>query len=179
VRTEKLREEFDLDIRWSVFPLHPETPDEGQSLEELFAGRYDIEALMQRCKQVAAELNLPFGERTHTYNSRRAQELGKWAEEQGAGEAFHKAVYRAYYVDGCNIALPNQLAGIAESVGLDPDLALATLDKQSHAAQVDNDWRRAREIGITSIPTIVYQQHALVGFHPYADYRSLIDSSTV
>ena len=50
MRTDKLREEFDLDIRFSVFPLHPETPDEGQSLEELFAGSYDIEAMMQRCR---------------------------------------------------------------------------------------------------------------------------------
>jgi predicted DsbA family dithiol-disulfide isomerase len=178
VRTEKLREEFDLDIRWGVFPLHPETPEEGQSLEKMFAGSYDIEAMMQRCKQVAAELDLPFGERTHTYNSRRAQELGKWAEDQGAGEAFHMAVYHAYYVDGCNIALPDKLAGIAESVGLDPDVALLTLDKGRYATHVDDDWKRAKEFGISSIPTIVYQQHALVGFQLYAHYRRLIDSAT-
>jgi len=178
VRTDKLREEFDLDIRFSVFPLHPETPDEGQSLEELFAGRYDIEAMMQRCLDVAKELDLPFGNRTHTYNSRRAQELGKWAEDQGAGEAFHMAVYHAYYVDGCNIALPDKLAGIAESVGLDPDVALLTLDKRRYAAHVDDDWKRAKEFSIASIPTIVYQQHALVGFQPYAHYRRLIDSAT-
>jgi predicted DsbA family dithiol-disulfide isomerase len=178
VRTDKLREEFDLDIRLSVFPLHPETPDEGQSLEELFAGSYDIEAMMQRCKQVATELDLPFGERTHTYNSRRAQELGKWADDQGAGEAFQMAVYHAYYVDGCNIALPDKLAGIAESVGLDPDVALLTLDKGLYTAHVNDDWKRAKEFGVSSIPTIVYQQHALVGFQPYAHYRRLIDSAT-
>jgi predicted DsbA family dithiol-disulfide isomerase len=160
-----------------MFPLHPETPEEGQSLEELFAGRYDIEATMQRCKQVAAELDLPFSERTHTYNSRRAQEMGKWAEDQGAGEAFHMAVYRAYYVDGSNIALPDKLAEIAESVGLDPDVSLLALDKRRYAAQVDDDWKRAREFGISSIPTIVYQEHALVGFQPYAHYRRLIESA--
>ena len=178
MRTDKLREEFDLDIRFSVFPLHPETPDEGQSLEELFAGSYDIEAMMQRCLDVSKELDLPFGNRTHTYNSRRAQELGKWAEDQGAGEAFHMAVYHAYYLDGCNIALPDKLAGISESVGLDPDVALLTLDKGRYAAHVDDDWKRAKEFGISSIPTIVYQQHALVGFQPYAHYRRLIDSAT-
>ena len=178
MRTDKLRKEFDLDIRLSVFPLHPETPEEGQPLKDLFAGSYDIDAMMQRCKQVAAELDLPFGERTHTYNSRHAQELGKWAEEQGAGEAFHMAVYHAYYVDGCNIALPDKLAEIAESVGLDPDVALLTLDKGRYAAHVDDDWKRSKEFGISSIPTIVYQEHALVGFQLYAHYRRLIDSAT-
>lgn len=175
MRTDKLREEFDLKIRWSVFPLHPETPDDGRELADLFAGRYDIEAMMQRCAEVAKELDLPFGNRTHTYNSRRAQELGKWAEEQGVGEAFHMAVYRAYYVEGCNIALPDKLVEIAESVGLDPDAALLTIDKQSYAAHVDSDWQRAEELGITSIPTTIYNNHALVGFQPYAHYRKLVD----
>ena len=175
MRTDQLRKEFDLEIRWSVFPLHPETPDEGQELAELFAGRYDIEAVMQRCVDVAKELDLPFGNRTHTYNSRRAQELGKWAEEEGAGEAFHMAVYHAYYVDGDNIALPDKLAEIAESVGLDPDAALLTIDKQSYATHVDSDWQRAKELGVTSIPTSIYNNHALVGFQPYAHYRRLID----
>ncbi len=176
MRTDRLREEFDLEIRWSVFPLHPETPEEGQELAELFAGRYDIEAMMQRCIDVAKELDLPFGNRTHTYNSRRAQELGKWAEEQGAGEAFYMAVYHAYYVDGCNIALPGKLAGIADSVGLDADAALAAIDKQSYAAHVDSDWQRASELGVTSIPTGVYNNLALVGFQDYENYRRLITS---
>ena len=176
MRTDRLREEFGLEFRLSMFPLHPETPDEGQSLAELFAGRYDIEAMMQRCIEVAKELDLPFGNRTHTYNSRRAQELGKWAEEQGHGEAFHMAVYRAYYVDGCNIALPKELAAIAESVGLNPDTALSTIDKQSYAAHVDSDWHRAREFGVTSIPTTIFQQRALVGFQSYENYRKLITS---
>lgn len=131
---------------------------------------------MQRCLDVAKELDLPFGNRTHTYNSRRAQELGKWAEEQGVGEEFHMAVYRAYYVDGCNIALPKELAAIAESVGLNPDSALLTIDKQIYATHVDNDWRRAKEFGVTSIPTGIYNNHALVGFQSYGNYRRLMTS---
>jgi predicted DsbA family dithiol-disulfide isomerase len=174
VRTDRLREEFGLEFRWSVFPLHPDTPDEGQELTDLFAGRYDIEAMMQRCKQVAGELNLPFGDRTRTYNSRRAQELGKWAEGQGVGDAFHMRVYRAYFVDGLNIAKPDILAQITESVGLDADKALKVIDKRSYAAHVDDDWQRASELGVTAVPTSIYRQQALVGFQAYASYRQLI-----
>ena len=174
MRTDKLRKEFGLEFRWSVFPLHPETPDEGQELTDLFAGRYDIEAMMQRCKQVAGELNLPFGDRTRTYNSRRAQELGKWAEGQGAGDAFHMEIYRAYFVDGLNIAKPDILAQITESVGLDADKALKVIDKRSYAAHVDDDWKRASELGVTAVPTSIYRQQALVGFQAYASYRQLI-----
>ena len=177
MRTDKLREEFGLSIRWSVFPLHPETPEEGQELAELFAGRFDIEAMMLRVYEVAKELDLPFGQRTRTFNSRRAQELGKWAEEQGIGEAFHMAVYHAYFVEGCNIALPAELAAIASSLGLDADMALQVIDRKSYAAAVDDDWRRAAELGVTAVPTGIYRQHALVGFQPYANYRRLITTA--
>jgi predicted DsbA family dithiol-disulfide isomerase len=177
VRTDRLREEFDLQFRWSVFPLHPETPEEGRELSELFAGHMDIDAMLQRLYRVAEELELPIGKRSRTYNSRRAQELGKWAEEQGAGEAFHMAVYHAYFVDGRNIALPAELVAIAAALGLDAEMALQVIDKRSHAAAVDADWQRAAELGITAVPTSIFQERALVGFQPYAYYRRLISSA--
>ena len=44
-------------------------------LEELFAGQgIDLADYMERLKRVAYECNLPWGARTRTYNSRRAQE---------------------------------------------------------------------------------------------------------
>ena len=174
MRTDRLREEFDLNIRWSVFPLHPETPEEGRDLHDLFAGRVDIDAMLKRLYQVADELGLPIGKRIRTYNSRRAQELGKWAEEMGVGEAFHNAVYRAYFVDGRNIALPEELTIIAREVGLDPEMALEVIDKQSHTDAVDADWQRAAGFGVTAIPTSIFRQRTLVGFQSYANYRKLI-----
>jgi predicted DsbA family dithiol-disulfide isomerase len=177
VRTDRLREEFDLAIRWSVFPLHPETPDEGQDLADLFAGHFDIDAMMLRVQQVAKELDLPLGQRTRTFNSRRAQEVGKWAEEQGVGEAFHMAVYRAYFVEGRNIALPEELAALASSLGLDAGAAREVIERQSYARAVDDDWQRAADLGVTAVPTSIYRQHALVGFQPYANYRKLITTA--
>ncbi|MBD3163069.1 MAG: hypothetical protein GF346_11645, partial [Candidatus Eisenbacteria bacterium] len=73
------------------FPLHPETPPEGRSLQDLFGGGPRAEERLrqgrQRLKELAAAEGLPMGERTHTYNSRLAQELGVWAEEHDRGEA--------------------------------------------------------------------------------------------
>ena len=78
MRIEKLRQNFDVEIRAVHFPLHPETPEAGQSLDELFAGRgIDIEAMYQRMKGMMDAEGLPYSRRSHTYNSRLAQELGK------------------------------------------------------------------------------------------------------
>lgn len=176
MRTDQLLREFDLEPVWRVFPLHPETPESGMTLEELFAGRgYDLPAMRARLRTVAEELGLPLGERTRTFNSRRAQELGKWAEEQGQAEAFHQAVYRAYFVDGRNIAEPGELATLTEVIGLSGEEARRVLSQGKYAAAVDADWKYAGELGVTAVPTLVFRGRALVGFQPYAAFRQLID----
>ena len=43
MRTDRLRAAYQIEFQYTLFPLHPETPDEGLSLEQLFAGRsFDI-----------------------------------------------------------------------------------------------------------------------------------------
>ena len=66
---------------------------------------------------------LPYGERTHTYNSRLAQELGKWADTQPGFDAIHDVLYSAYFVEDRNIGDIDELVALAQSVGLPADAA--------------------------------------------------------
>lgn len=161
-------------MRYTVFPLHPETPDDGLSLNDLFAGRMDVPAMLARLGKVAEELELPFGDRSHTFNSRRAQELGKWAEQQGRGQEFQDAVYRAYFVDGKNIAQTEVLKETATGIGLDAAKAEQVLIEKRFSEAVDVDWNRAHSFGITAVPSMFYGDRRLVGFHPYDAFRKLI-----
>jgi predicted DsbA family dithiol-disulfide isomerase len=175
VRTDRLQREYEVELRWKVFPLHPETPEEGTELAELFAGREEeIKSMQIRLRQVAQAEGLHLAERTRTYNSRRAQELGKWAEVHGKGVPFRKAVYEAFFVEGRNIALVDELVRIAETVGLSGDEARTTLLNKSFAAAVDADWQRARELGISAVPTHLCGGKRVVGFGSYDDFVCLI-----
>ncbi len=165
-------------MRWTAFPLHPETPPEGRSLEDLFAGRsVDIPAMVQRLSQVAADEGLAFGKRTHTYNSRLAQELSKWAEIQGVGDAFHHGVFHAYFADGKNIARPKVLAGIAENKGLDPQEAIRVLEQRRFSRDVDLDWTRCRTFGIQAVPTFMLAGQRLVGAKSYEDLTRFVETT--
>ncbi len=175
MRTDRLQREYGVELRWTVFPLHPETPEEGTELSELFAGRAEqIEAMQARLRGLAAAEGVPLAERTRTYNSRRAQELGKWAEALGKGDPFRRAVYRAFFVEGRNIALVDELAGIAGAVGLSADEARAVLAAGSYGAAVDADWQRAAELGVTAVPTHLCAGKRLVGFADFDDFVRLI-----
>jgi predicted DsbA family dithiol-disulfide isomerase len=168
VRIEQLRKNYDIGIKWAAFPLHPETPEEGMTLEALFAGRdYDIEASKQRLRLVAKDLGLPLGDRKMTYNSRLAQELAKWAESQGKGDPFHEAVFRAYYVNGINIGKVEELVTLARSVGLPEKEARSVLEQRTHRKAVEADWSRSRQLGVTAVPTFVVDHQSVVGAQPY------------
>ena len=176
MRTERLRQTYDIDVKLVHFPLHPETPPEGMSLAELFAGRaYDPEAMFNRMKGLMDAEGLPYSRRTHTYNSRLAQELGTWADTQPGGEALHDALYRAYFVDTRNIGDPEILVALAESVGLSGAEARAVITERRFKVQVDADWSKSRQYGVTGVPTFVAGGYGVVGAQPYEALAQLLD----
>jgi predicted DsbA family dithiol-disulfide isomerase len=137
------------------------------TLETLFKGRMvDISGMMARLRKAAEAEGLPFGERNMTYNSRLAQELGKWAETKGNIEAFNQVVFQAYFAEGRNIGEMAELIEIAKSVGLNPEEALQVLKDRSFKHAVDADWERSRRAGITAVPTFVMKDQMLVGAQP-------------
>jgi len=169
-----------LGIRWKAFPLHPSTPAEGLTLEQLFKGHdKDIGMMLARLKQIARQEDLPFGDRTHTYNSRFAQELGKWAEGQEKGDVFHDEAFKAYFVHGKNIAQTHVLVELAESIGLDGNEARDVVDARTFMDAVDEDWTLARSLGITAVPTFYLSGQHLVGAQPYEMLEQFLIENSV
>ena len=135
--------------------------------------------MLQRLEQTARSLGLPFGERRMSFNSRRAQEAAKWAESHGKADAFHNAVFRAYFVDGKNLHEVETLAAAAESVGLrGGDLDEAIRSKTFKAA-VDQDWLRSHQLGISAVPTFRMNGETLVGAQPYEQLAALLTAQRV
>ena len=178
MRIEKLKQTFDIDATLVHFPLHPETPAGGRSMAEVYAGRnVDPEAMYQRMKGLMDEEGLPYGRRTHTYNSRLAQELGKWADTQPGGEALHDALYRAYFVDARNIGDTEILVELAQSVGLPADEARAVLAERRFKDAVDADWAKSHQYGVTGVPTFVAGRYGVVGAQPYETLEQLLEKA--
>src|SRR6185295_4111468 len=117
---------------------------------------------------------LPYGERTMTYNSRLAQELGKWADTQPGGEAIHDALFRAYFVEARDISRPEVLLDIAGRVGLPVDEARTVLEQRTFKEAVDADWALSRQYGITGVPTFVAGRLGVVGAQPYEALEDLV-----
>ena len=180
MRIDELKKQFRVEVRWRAFPLHPETPEQGISLEKLFAGRnMDIPGVLAGLKRVADDLGLPWGDRKETYNSRLAQELGKWAEVKGRGDEYHMAAFRAYFVEGRNIAKREVLADLTKAVGLPEEEAGEVLKSRRFKKAVDEDWRLSRAWGISAVPTFLIDRQRVVGAQPYEVLEQFLRSNGV
>lgn len=83
------------------------------------------------------------------------------------GDRIHDALFSAHFVEDRNLYELDVLVEAARSVGLDPDEATHTIIDGTMAPAVDEDWARARRMGVTGVPTFLFGELPVVGAQPY------------
>lgn len=135
--------------------------------------------MVSQLQATARQLGLEFGSRSHTYNSRLAQELGLWAEHAGHGREFHQAAFTAYFALGRNLADHRVLEELSLQAGLPVHEARKVLADRSWRAAVDRDWQEARQLAISAVPTLLLGDHRLVGAQNYQTLAALLDQNGI
>ncbi len=115
-------------------------------------------------EQYGLDLNVgPFG-----IDSRPALIAEKYAEAQGRGATFHKAVMQAYWQQARSIDDKAVLKEIVEQVGLSSENFDDVLANPAYNAAVSADVDLAREYGLTGVPALVFaDRYLVVGAQPY------------
>lgn len=132
-----------------------------------------------RLKEAARQAGLPMGERKMTYNSRFAHELGKWAETKDKGDHFHRAVFRAYLVDGKNIGKVSVLIDLAAKLGLSRTEAQQVIDTRAFKHAVDTDWSRSLQVDPEYIPALMVNESLLVNPQRYQLFEQFMKENHV
>jgi predicted DsbA family dithiol-disulfide isomerase len=84
--------------------------------------------------------------------TRKAHEAAAFAREHGAGDAMHRALYEAYFVEQRDIGRIDVLVAIGAAAGLDGLALRIALDVDRYAEQVVAQEAEARRLGITAVP---------------------------
>jgi predicted DsbA family dithiol-disulfide isomerase len=161
---ERLKANHDVTTSWRSFELRP--PDSPPIPAEY---RRRIEQTRPQLEQIARErYNLILNAGPFGVNSRPALIGAKFAEAQGAGEAYHDAVFRAYWQEARDIGDQAVLTEIATAVNLDPAAFGEALDDPRWLTAVTDDVRLAHSMGLTGVPALLFAEKYLVsGAQPY------------
>jgi predicted DsbA family dithiol-disulfide isomerase len=127
-------------------------------------------------KRAREEYGLEIKRGTFGINSRPALIAQKYAESQGKGEQFQKAVMEAYWQQARSINEPAVLKEIAEGVGLDTQDFEGVLTNPAFEAEVDADIEQAHEYQLDAVPALVFAEKYLVmGAQPYAVLEQVVE----
>jgi predicted DsbA family dithiol-disulfide isomerase len=161
----KLKPEFDLDVAWRGFQIHPDWPAEGMPASEF---RRDMSpetrrAIWTRIGEMAGAAGVAMKPPELLTNSRLALEAAEFAAELGKGEAFEERVYRAYFNDGLNIGRQGVLAELAADVGIDREDLNVALESNHYTLRLKNNAMIAHKRNVDGVPTFFVGEYPLVG----------------
>lgn len=163
----RLLAEFELELDWCGFELHPDTPKDGRPLSDLFPG-VDLDALHERTRAFAAGFGVKdFTPPKRLQNTQRILALAEVARDEGRLEALRSAAFEAHWRQGADFESDTDLRQIAKDAGMDPEPALARAEETEIRERVASRQAQARRAGVTSIPTFAIHGERIVGCHPY------------
>lgn len=181
-RLDRLRKELgdavELREDWKPFEIHPEVPPEGIPVSALGYPSAQWEMMMQNLRRAAAEEGLEVGNRPKVSNTHRALAAGAYvqAEEPEHFDAFHRALFRAYFAEGRDLGDAEVVRELARETGVDAARMDEALDEGRYEAELRATTDAARQRGITGTPTFVFgDRYAAVGAQPAAELRRVVD----
>jgi len=177
-RVKKLQKIFDISTQLIHFPLHPKTPAEGMPLVDLFKiSPKQLKEKNNEMMKIMTFEGLSYNPRSHTYNSRLAQEIGAWATSKSKDTLIHDKFFEAYFINGQNIADIEVIIKIVKSIGLDTSEAHNIITERTFKRQIDNDWDTSYKTGVTGVPTFILDNNFLEGAQPYEHLEKLVEQA--
>jgi predicted DsbA family dithiol-disulfide isomerase len=116
--------------------------------------------------------------RTWSSNSHLALEAAEYAMQTASEEtawAFHRRLLKAYFTDLADLYDVELLVGLADEVGVDGAGLREALADRRFEAEVDQGIAWSRQIGVTAIPTFIFNERAgMVGAQELPAFRELM-----
>lgn len=166
-RVDKLEEEFNADIEWRGFEIHPETPKEGSIIDDLNFDKRYIEMMKDNIMKLANEVRLNIKFPAKISNSRMALEIAEYAKEKGKFKEFHNAIFKAYCQEEKDIGNKEFLFNTAKEVGLNIEELKEYLENGQAKNKLNKYLDEVRKYKITGVPTFIIGDKIIVGAQPY------------
>lgn len=154
----------DVEVTYRPYELDPSTPTEPAPLRERLAKKFgadNLDTMNARLAEIGAGEGITFdfanALAVNTLTAHRVLRLALTEYGPGAQAALKDRLLAAYFTEGENVADHARLAEFAVEAGLDRDRVLAYLASDEGVAEVRREIDQAREMGVTAVPTFVFE----------------------
>jgi len=169
---EKLQASHGVIVSWKAFELRPKEgpPPPADYVERIKAGRPQLHAIAE------THYGIKMNQGKWGIDSRPSLIGMKYAEKHGKGDAYHKAVFEAYFLDAKNIEETAILGNIAQAIGLDRNEFLAGLKDEALYNAVMLDVMTAHQYQIRGVPALIFENKFYIpGAQPYEELVRVVE----
>lgn len=169
-------------IKWHPFELNPDMAAEGENLREHIMRKYgsteeQSQQARDRLSEIGAGLGFEFkfSDDSRMVNTFKAHQLIHWAGPQGKEHPLKMALFEAYFHGQKDLNVPDVLADVAASVGLDRAEALKVLEEDQFADEIRQEEDFWRQNGIQGVPAVIFdRRHLITGAQGVENYASIL-----
>jgi predicted DsbA family dithiol-disulfide isomerase len=176
-RVEQLKKNYDLEVEWRPFEIHPETPKEGTDLNNLPYPEEYLDMMKANIKKLADDVGISLKLSDKLPNSRLALYLSEFARKNGKFDDFHKLVFDSYWKDGKDIGDQAFLLGLAETIGLNRNDMLEYINSEEPKSKLTKSLKDLKQYGINGVPTFIIGDKIVVGAQPYDVFKNVIENT--
>lgn len=164
----------EVEVVWRSFQLDPSHPKGvRQPVYQALAAKFDspvdqVRAMTERVKGLAAQEGLEYDfDRALSVNTFDAHRMTQLAKAYGLGGEMHERLLRAHLVEGEAVDDADTLVRLGAEVGVPAGQARQMLAGDGYAAEVAEDIRAARSLGVTGVPFFALdRKHGIAGAQP-------------
>ncbi|MBS4804724.1 MAG: DsbA family oxidoreductase [Clostridium sp.] len=153
----------DVEVIYRSFELNPDAPKvNNNSIHEAIAEKYGMSVEEAKANndgivKQAASLGLEYNFDTLILtNSLDAHRLIHFTKDFNMMKEMTEALFKAYFTDSKNISDIDALGDIAESIGINKKEVINFLKSDKYKSEVREDEVLARNYGINSVPTFIF-----------------------
>ncbi len=161
----RLKPEFNIELDWRGYQIHPEWPPEGISVEKVRSAsdRDARQAAWKRITAMAEAEGLEIKAPSVFTSSHAALAACEFAREKGRAEELEGRIYRAYFVEGANIGDASLVARLGAEAGFDEGEVADAIASPRYAMRLKNNALAAHQRGVGGVPTFFIGEYPLVG----------------
>ena len=176
----RLKPEFDFQLEWRGFQIHPDWPAEGIPADKLreMGDAASRQATWERISAMADAVGFSMKPPRVLTNSRAALAATEFARESGRDEALEERIYRAYFNDGENIGDAGVVARLAGEAGLDAGEVADAIKSPKYEMRLKNNSLAAHQRGVSGVPTFFIGEYPLVGAQSLDAMRAILKRAT-
>ena len=172
----RLKPEFDFELEWRGFQIHPDWPAEGIPADKLreMGDAASRQATWERITSMADAVGFSIKPPAVLTNSRAALAATEFARESSRDEALEERIYRAYFNEGENIGDASVVVRLAGEAGLDASEVAEATKSPKYEMRLKNNSLAANQRGVSGVPTFFIGEYPLVGAQSVDAMRAIL-----